>query len=342
MDVSSCRAALRGHEAEEQILKDNPGRWVVLPIAYPQVWDMFKKHEACFWTAEEIDFAQDAGGLATLPDKAITSVKKLTLLNSASNGSVYGNLSVLSCRLLCDVTIPEARAFYGMQVAMENIHREAQTYLAETLMPDPTQREADIKELLCMPAVQGLGAYVKEHCSTDTPFAEKAAGCALMKRLFSAGTDVVAYVLKGRKLLPGLVQVQSLIGRDERAHSDFAALLYRMLTHKLPNDLVVCMAKDAVEKSVAAMDALVDYQSMGINRDELVGYHKWCADSVLESLSHGKAFMTPNPYTAMTQEMTSKCEGQEVQPSTGSRHIRVCLSGSDTHPKDYFSLNEDF
>merc|ERR550537_1748238 len=149
--ASSVSAEFKALESSEPLLKENPSRWVMFPIQYPEIWEMYKKHEASFWTAEEIDLSQDTRDWERLTDSERHFIKSVLAFFAASDGIVLENLS---SRFSCEIQVPEARAFYGFQIAMENIHSETYSLLIEQYIRDSAEKEKLFNAIETVPAVQ--------------------------------------------------------------------------------------------------------------------------------------------------------------------------------------------
>ncbi|CAJ1373418.1 unnamed protein product [Effrenium voratum] len=231
--VSAVSEEMKRLEKNDPLLKSNPRRWVLLPIQYSAVFEMYKKHEASFWTAEEIDLASDAKDWENLTEKEQHFVKHVLAFFAASDGIVLENLST---NFASEVQIPEARAFYGFQMAMENIHSETYSLLIEQYIKDPVEKDKVFNAIATMPAVQEKAKWAVQWMNTACSFAERIVAFAAVEGVLFSGSFCAIYWLKKRGLMPGLCFSNELISRDEGLHADFACLLYSMLENKLPED----------------------------------------------------------------------------------------------------------
>merc|ERR1719226_175714 len=241
--VSRVSAEFKELEKSDPLLVENPKRFVMFPIQYPAVWEMYKKHEASFWTAEEIDLSQDNKDWDSLTDSERHFVKHVLAFFAASDGIVLENLA---SRFSTEVQLPEARAFYGFQIAMENIHSETYSLLIEQYIRDPAEKERVFTAIDTMPAVEEKARWAVQWMNDENCFAERIVAFAAVEGVLFSGSFCAIYWLKKRGLMPGLTFSNELISRDEGLHAEFACLLYSMLEHKLPEDVVHDLIRDAV------------------------------------------------------------------------------------------------
>merc|ERR1719182_1155241 len=224
--VTEISKQYRKLEETDPLLMDNPHRWVMFPIQYPEVWEMYKKHEASFWTAEEIDLSQDMKDWEKLSDSEQHFIKHVLAFFAASDGIVLENLA---SQFSCEVQIPEAPAFYGFQMAMENIHSETYSLLIEQYIRDPSEKAKIFDAIHTMPAVCEKAQWAVQWMQRDNSFAERVIAFAAVEGILFSGSFCAIYWLKKRGLMPGLTFSNELISRDEGLHTEFACLLYRML-----------------------------------------------------------------------------------------------------------------
>merc|ERR1712070_1283404 len=223
-------------EETDPLLMDNPHRWVMFPIQYPEVWEMYKKHEASFWTAEEIDLSSDMKDWEKLSESEQHFIKHVLAFFAASDGIVLENLAG---QFSTEVQIPEARAFYGFQMAMENIHSETYSLLIERYIRDPEEKERILDAIHTMPAVSEKAQWAVQWMQKDNSFAERIVAFACVEGILFSGSFCAIYWLKKRGKMPGLTFSNELISRDEGLHTDFACLLYtQSLNNKLPVEKV--------------------------------------------------------------------------------------------------------
>ncbi|MBA0647576.1 hypothetical protein Goklo_015421 [Gossypium klotzschianum] len=217
-------------EEEEPILKQQNQRFCMFPITYQPLWEMYKKAEASFWTAEEVDLSQDVQHWETLSSSEKHFISHVLAFFAASDGIVLENLAA---RFLNDVQIPEvgfpfsqARAFYGFQIAMENIHSEMYSLLLETYIKDSKEKHRLFNAIESIPCVTKKAKWAIDWIQSSTSFAERLVAFACIEGIFFSGSFCAIFWLKKRGLMPGLTFSNELISRDEGLHCDFACLLY--------------------------------------------------------------------------------------------------------------------
>merc|ERR1711862_821211 len=280
----------------DPLLMDNPRRWVMFPIEYPAVWEMYKKHEASFWTAEEIDLSQDTKDWDKLTDSEQHFIKHVLAFFAASDGIVLENLA---SAFSTEVQIPEARAFYGFQMAMENIHSETYSLLIEQYIRDPSEKEKVFDAIHTMPAVSAKAQWAMQWMNTENSFAERVVAFAAVEGILFSGSFCAIYWLKKRGLMPGLTFSNELISRDEGLHTEFACLLYGMLQNKRPDDVVHTIIRGAVDAERKFICDALSCDLIGMNSELMTKYIEFVADRLLTALGHPKIYGTANPFDWM-------------------------------------------
>ena len=272
--------------------------WNLASCAGPaaEVWEMYKKHEASFWTAEEIDLAQDNKDWVTMNEGEQHFVKHVLAFFAASDGIVLENLA---SQFSTEVQIPEARAFYGFQIAMENIHSETYSLLIEQYIKDPAEKDSLFDAIHTMPAVQQKALWAVQWMNRESSFTERLVAFAAVEGILFSGSFCALFWLKKRGLMPGLTFSNELISRDEGLHADFACLLYGMLEHKLPEDVVHEIIRGAVEVEREFICGALSCDLIGMNKDLMTQYIEFVADRLLAALGHSKIFNSSNPFDWM-------------------------------------------
>merc|ERR1711979_89921 len=283
-------------EKSDPLLIENPHRWVMFPIQYPAVWEMYKKHEASFWTAEEIDLSQDTKDWEKLSNNEQHFLKHVLAFFAASDGIVLENLA---SQFSTEVQIPEARAFYGFQIAMENIHSETYSLLIEQYIRDPARQDKVFNAISTMPAVQEKAQWAVQWMNQDNSFAERLVAFAAVEGVLFSGAFCAIYWPKKRGLMPGLTFSNELISRDEGLHAEFACLLYGMLEHKLPEDVVHDLIRGAVAVERKFICEALPCDLIGMNSELMTRYIEFVADRLLTALGHSKIFGSSNPFDWM-------------------------------------------
>ena len=202
----------------EVLLRENKDRFVILPINYPKVWEMYKKHEASFWTAEEIDLGSDLQYWNKLNDGERHFISHVLAFFAASDGIVNENLAV---NFMSEVQLPEARCFYGFQIMMENIHSETYALLIDTYIKDPQEKHRLFHAIDTVPAVRKKADWALRWIENGS-FAERLVAFAAVEGIFFSGSFCSIFWLKKRGLMPGLTFSNELISRDEGLHCEFA------------------------------------------------------------------------------------------------------------------------
>jgi len=294
--MSRVTLELKELEKEDPLLKENPRRFVMFPIQYPEVWEMYKKHEASFWTAEEIDLSSDSKDWENLSDSERHFVKHVLAFFAASDGIVCENLA---SQFSTEIQIPEARAFYGFQIAMENIHSETYSLLIEQYIKDPVEKDRVFDAMHTMPPVQAKAEWALSWMNNRNSFAERVIAFAAVEGILFSGSFCAIYWLKKRGLMPGLTFSNELISRDEGLHAEFACLLYGMLQNKLPDDVVHEIIRGAVAVEEQFICEALSCDLVGMNSDLMRRYIQFVADRLLTALGHPKLYNASNPFDWM-------------------------------------------
>ncbi|MFD2246825.1 ribonucleoside-diphosphate reductase small subunit [Pontibacter ruber] len=318
----------------EPILKENPNRFVLFPIQHDEVWQMYKKAEASFWTAEEIDLSQDTKDWENLNDGERHFISHVLAFFAASDGIVNENLAV---NFMQEVQLPEARCFYGFQIMMENIHSETYSLLIDTYIKKQSEKDYLFNALETVACVKKKGEWALKWINSEN-FTERLIAFAAVEGIFFSGSFCSIFWLKKRGLMPGLTFSNELISRDEGLHCDFACLLYSMLQNKLPESRVHEIIRDAVAIEQEFVTDALPVDLIGMNAKLMSQYIEFVADRLLVALGYGKIWNATNPFDFM--EMIS-LQGKTnfFEKRVGEYQKAGVLGGSD---KNVFSLDEDF
>ncbi|MCH7505306.1 ribonucleotide-diphosphate reductase subunit beta [PVC group bacterium] len=281
---------------EEPLLKENKMRFVLFPIQYDSIWQMYKQAEASFWTAEEVDLAQDLKDWENLNDKERYFISHVLAFFAASDGIVNENLCH---RFSYEVQSPEARCFYGFQIAIENIHSEMYSLLIDTYIKDPKERDRLFNALETVPCVQKKASWALKWIGSSKSFAERLVAFAAVEGIFFSGSFCSIFWLKKRGLMPGFTFSNELISRDEGLHCDFACLLYSLLKNKLSDESLRSIICEAVEYEHEFVSEALPVDLIGMNADLMKQYIEFVADRLLEALGHPKVYNTKNPFDWM-------------------------------------------
>mmetsp|Transcript_3590 Transcript_3590/g.10332 ORF Transcript_3590/g.10332 Transcript_3590/m.10332 type:complete len:304 (-) Transcript_3590:337-1248(-) len=283
-------------EAHEPLLMENPDRFCMFPIKHQSIWEYYKKAEASFWTVEEVDLSSDLQHWNGLNSNEQHFIKHILAYFAASDGIVLENLAG---RFMVDVQYPEARAFYGFQIAIENIHSEMYSQLIETYIQEPDEKEHLFKAIDTIPAVQKKADWAVKWIHSDRTFAERLVAFAAVEGILFSGSFCAIYWLKKRGLMPGLTFSNELISRDEGLHRDFACHLYSMIENKLPEDKVVEIVSGAVNAEKEFLLDSLPVDLIGMNGTLMGQYIDFVADHLLVSLGLPKHYHTENPFEWM-------------------------------------------
>jgi ribonucleoside-diphosphate reductase beta chain len=319
---------------EELLLKENKDRFVILPINYPKVWEMYKKHEASFWTAEEIDLGDDMKDWVKLNDGERHFISHILAFFAASDGIVNENLAVNFMR---EVQLPEARCFYGFQIMMENIHSETYALLIDTYIKDPVEKDKLFHAIDTVPGVGRKAEWALRWIQNGT-FAERLVAFAAVEGIFFSGSFCSIFWLKKRGLMPGLTFSNELISRDEGLHCEFACQLYSMLQTKLSQREVYNIICEAVDIEKQFISEAIPVDLIGMNARLMQQYIEFVADRWIAELGYPKVYNTANPFDFM--EMIS-LQGKTnfFEKRVGDYQKSGVISGTATQS---FSLDEDF
>lgn len=321
----------------EPILQNNKDRFVIFPIQHDDIWQFYKKAEASFWTAEEVDLSSDMNDWQNKLNKDERYfISHVLAFFAASDGIVNENLAV---NFVQEVQYPEARFFYGFQIMIENIHSEMYSLLIDTYIKDPKEKDYLLRAIETIPCVGKKADWALEWIESDN-FAERLIAFAAVEGIFFSGSFCSIFWLKKRGLMPGLTFSNELISRDEGLHCDFACLLYvNHLKNKLPEETVQKIIADAVEVEKEFVTEALPVRLIGMNAELMCQYIEFVADRLLDALGCKKVWNATNPFDFM--ELIS------LQGKTNFFERRVGeyqKSGvAQGEKQNYsFSLDEDF
>lgn len=281
----------------EALLKPTNDRFVLFPIEHNEIWNMYKKAMASFWTAEEIDLYSDLNDWENLNDQERHYISHILAFFSASDGIVNENLAL---RFYNDVQIPEARSFYGFQIAMENIHAETYGLLIDTYIKDPAQKDYLFKAIDNIPCIKKKADWAVKWIYGNESFAERLIAFAAIEGIFFSGAFCSIFWLKKRGLMPGLTFSNELISRDEGLHTDFACLLYRDYIKDKPSEARVReLITEAVAFECEFITEALPVSLIGMNQDMMKEYIKFVADRLMRQLGYGNVYNAKNPFDWM-------------------------------------------
>ncbi|KAK4123984.1 putative ribonucleotide reductase small subunit RnrA [Parathielavia appendiculata] len=289
---------IKPEEADEPLLQENPQRFVLFPIKYHEIWQMYKKAEASFWTAEEIDLSKDLHDWNNkLNDDEKYFISHILAFFAASDGIVNENLVE---RFSGEVQIPEARCFYGFQIMMENIHSETYSLLIDTYIKEPSQRTHLFNAIDTIPAIRKKADWALRWITDKkSTFAQRLVAFAAVEGIFFSGAFASIFWLKKRGLMPGLTFSNELISRDEGLHTDFACLLFSHLNHRPSKQVIQDIIIDAVKIEQEFLTEALPCALLGMNSNLMKQYIEFVADRLLVALGNEKVFRSTNPFDFM-------------------------------------------
>ena len=313
-------------EKNEPILQENTNRFVLFPIQHDDIWSFYKRAEASFWTAEEIDLQPDLiDWESKLNDDERHFIKHVLAFFAASDGIVNENLAE---NFLAEVQYTEAKFFYGFQIAMENVHSETYSLLIDTYIKDSSEKKHLFNALDTLDCVKKKADWALRWIEKGS-YAERLVAFAAVEGIFFSGSFCSIFWLKKRGLMPGLSFSNELISRDEGLHCDFACLLYtKHLVNQLPKEQVAEIIKDAVEIEKEFVTDALPVKLIGMNSDLMSEYIEFVADRLLVELGNEKVYNASNPFDFM--EMIS-IQGKTnfFEKRVGEYQKAGVLSGDD-------------
>ena len=322
--------------SEEPILKENKNRFVLFPIQHSDIWEFYKKAEASFWTAEEIDLSQDLKDWSNLNDGERHFISHVLAFFAASDGIVNENLAE---NFVAEVQYTEAKFFYGFQIAIENIHSETYSLLIDTYIKDPKERDMLFNAIETMPFVKKKADWALRWIDEGS-FAERLIAFAAVEGIFFSGSFCSIFWLKKRGLMPGLSFSNDLISRDEGLHCDFACLLYNNhLINRLDQQVVVDIIKDAVSIEKEFVTEALPVGLIGMNADLMCQYIEFVADRLLMELGCPKVYGATNPFDFM-ELISLQGKTNFFEKRVGEYKKAGVTADAEEKPK--FSLDEDF
>lgn len=301
--------------SEEEILRENPNRYVIFPVRYNEVWKHYKRAVSCFWTPEEIDFSKDRTHWETkLNDDERYFIENILAFFAGSDGIVMENLAQ---RFMSDVQIPEARQFYSYQMFIEAVHSETYSLMIDTYVKDVQRKQKLLNAIQEIPCVKKKADWaVKWIENKNEDFGTRIIAFAIIEGVFFSASFCSIYWLKQRGLMPGLTFSNELISRDEGQHTDFACLLHSMLQNKPKQDVVHNIIREAVTIEKEFITESIPCNLIGMNQELMKNYIEFVADRLLVQLDYEKIWNTDNPFSFMELiSLRGKANFFEVKPS---------------------------
>ena len=318
----------------EPLLQEDDNRYVMFPIQDQSIWQMYKKQVDCFWRAEEIDLSKDMAQWEGLQKEEKYFISMILAFFAASDGIVLENLAA---RFMGEVQLSEARAFYGFQIAMENVHSETYSLLIDTYIKDRDEKTMLFHAIHNFPCIKKKADWaIKWIQDKRSSFATRLIAFACIEGIFFSGAFCSIYWLKKRGLMPGLTFSNELISRDEALHTEFAVLLYSKLNKKVNKAKVIEIIKEAVEIEKEFICDALPCRLIGMNSELMCQYIEFVADRLIVQLGHDKMFGTKNPFDFM--EMISI----EGKTNFFEKRVAEYALADKTKKDDVFDFSDDF
>lgn len=336
------RHTLKEQEKDEPLLRENTRRFVLFPIKYHEVWQMYKKAEASFWTAEEIDLSKDISDWNhKLNDNERYFLSRVLAFFAASDGIVNENLVE---NFSAEVQIPEAKCFYGFQIMMENIHSETYSLLIDSYIKDPKEADFLFNAIENIPCIKKKADWALRWISDkEALFAERLVAFAAVEGIFFSGSFASIFWLKKRGLMPGLTFSNELICRDEGLHTDFACLLFSHLQSRPSETIVERIITEAVTIEKEYFTDALPVSLLGMNASLMCQYVEFCADRLLVALGNKKVYNVQNPFDFMENiSLAGKTNFFEKRVSDYQKAGVMAKNADSSSNSKSFSFDEDF
>jgi ribonucleoside-diphosphate reductase subunit M2 len=318
----------------ELLLQEDESRYVMFPLQDQDIWKMYKKQVDCFWRAEEIDLSKDLTHWEGLKNEERYFISHILAFFAASDGIVLENLAA---RFMGEVQLSEARAFYGFQIAMENIHSETYSLLIDTYIKDREEKMTLFKAIDNFPCIKKKADWaIKWIQDKRSSFATRLIAFACIEGIFFSGAFCSIYWLKKRGLMPGLTFSNELISRDEALHTEFAVLLYSKLNKKVNKTRVMEIIKEAVEIEKEFISEALPCRLIGMNSNLMCQYIEFVADRLSLQLGYDKIYNKTNPFDFM--EMISI----EGKTNFFEKRVAEYALAEKTKTDNVFDLDDDF
>jgi len=323
---------------QEPLLQENKDRFVIFPIEHHVIWEWYKKCEASFWTAEEIDLHQDLNDWSTkLNDDERFFIKHILAFFAASDGIVNENLAE---NFVNEVQYSEAKFFYGFQIMMENIHSETYSLLIDTYVKDDKEKDTLFKAIENFPAIKKKADWALKWIESDS-FAERLIAFAGVEGIFFSGSFCSIFWLKKRGLMPGLTFSNELISRDEGVHCDFAVHLHNHhIINKVPKERIKEILIDALNIEREFITESLPVSLIGMNAKLMTQYLEFVTDRLLDQFGCDKEFNVSNPFDFM--DMINLQGKTNFFEKRVSEYQKAGVLNNDKKEESNFDLDDDF
>ena len=318
----------------EPLLAPDDNRFVMFPIQDQDIWKMYKKQVDCFWRAEEIDLSKDQLHWDSLEPSEKYFISMILAFFAASDGIVLENLAA---RFMTDVQLSEARAFYGFQIAMENIHSESYSLLIESYIKNSEEKHKLFNAIENFPCIKKKSDWAQKWMHDNrSSFATRLVAFACVEGIFFSGAFCSIYWLKKRGLMPGLTFSNELISRDEALHTEFAVLLYNKLQKKMTKARIHEIIKEAVDIETEFICEALPCRLIGMNSELMTKYIQFVADRLCLQLGYDKIYNVANPFDFM--ELISL----ESKTNFFEKRVDSYALAEKTKADDVFEFTADF
>jgi ribonucleotide reductase beta subunit family protein with ferritin-like domain len=322
------------NDIDEFLLKPSKKRFVLFPILYNDIYQLYKKAESAFWTANEIDLSKDMNDWEKLNNDEKHFIKNIIGFFAGSDGIIMENLAA---RFMNEVQIPEARAFYSYQIFNESIHSETYSLLIDTYIKDTEEKERIFNSIENIPSVEKKATWAYKWIQNkEVNFATRLIAFAIVEGVFFSGSFCAIYWIKKRGLLPGLTFSNELISKDEGMHCEFATLLYSKIKNRVNYNVVIDIFKEAVEIEKEFITDSIPCHMIGMNADLMKQYIEFVSDRLLIQLGYNKIWNTENPFEWM--ELISLRPKANFFELRVGEYSKANISENSTN----FNISDDF
>lgn len=330
---------------DEPLLTETQNKYVMFPITYPDVYEMYKKAVSVFWVPDEINFAQDLIDLEKLSGNEKFFINHVLAFFAASDGVVLDNLANRFSR---EIPHSEVKAAYAFQAAMEAIHSETYSLLIDTYVKDEVEKDRLFNAVRNFPAIKekfdwGM-KWIEGSPESEAPFAQRLIAFAIVEGLFFSSSFAAIFRLREKGVLPGLTFANQLIARDESMHTDFAILLSSKIQNRIPKEIVEAMFREAVDIERRFITEALPARLIGMNDELMINYIEYIADRLLLMLGYAKLFHKTNPFPFMEKSaIETKTSFFERKVSDYSKACVSYVPGQSGVPDELnFNGDEDF
>ena len=307
----------------EPILSETSNRYVLQPIIWTSVWEAYKKHQQAFWTAEEIDFPADISDWEKLNDSEKFFISNVLSFFAGSDGIIFENISI---NFIDEIKVPEIRAYYGWQAAMETIHSETYALMIDTYISDQKEKIKILNGIRELPGVKKKAEWTQKWLNKDLPFQERLVAFTIVEGIFFSGSFCAIFWLKyvKKSMTKALGKSNELISRDESLHTDFGVLLYSYIVNKLSSEKMKDMMTSAVDIEKEFICDSFECNLIGINKNSMKIYIEFQADRLMQKFGYDKMYNVECPFSFMdTMSLDGKSNFFEQRVSDYNRPEQI-------------------